>query len=317
MAPASRGKRRRRKTIIVAGTLALMVVAVLSCAYLIDREERSSSSEAMVQAGAQDAGEDTTQASADSSEPSDADGSSEGDASSDGDASGSDADVDGTQNGGQAESDGSPSDAGQAQDGDGSGSGSTAAELAADLGIVEDLHTELAHGPKGGAYQKYIVIHDTEVDATPQGIVDSWVAQGTRVAAHFVVGRDGSVVQCVPMDQIAHHAGFGDAGHNELFGVGDESRDDKVGTTSIGSAYPDYGMNSYSIGIELVHVGSRDEGYPEAQLEALDKLVAYIDAYYGSESQIIDHKAWRTTNSDTSAEFAAYLESYQTRRTHQ
>ncbi len=27
-----------------------------------------------------------------------------------------------------------------------------------------------------------------------------------------------------------------------------------------------------------------------------DNLIAYIDAYYGSESQIIDHKAWHTGN---------------------
>lgn len=70
-----------------------------------------------------------------------------------------------------------------------------------------------------------------------------------------------------------------------------------------------------SPGIELVHVGGKD-GYPEEQLQTLDKLIAYIDAYYGFESRIIDHKAWRSGNSDTSPEFAAYLDSYQSTRTH-
>ena len=56
--------------------------------------------------------------------------------------------------------------------------------------------------------------------------------------------------------------------------------------------------------------------YPEAQLEALDGLIAYIDSYYGFESEIIDHKAWRSGNSDTSEEFSAYLENYQERRRH-
>jgi N-acetyl-anhydromuramyl-L-alanine amidase AmpD len=69
-------------------------------------------------------------------------------------------------------------------------------------------------------------------------------------------------------------------------------------------------MNSYSIGIELVHVGSSGEGYPEAQLEALDNLIAYIDAYYGFESSITDHKAWRSGNSDTSEMFSVYLDNY-------
>ena len=74
-------------------------------------------------------------------------------------------------------------------------------------------------------------------------------------------------------------------------------------------------MNSYSIGIEMVHVGGSGD-YPEAQLEALDGLIAYIDTYYGFESEIIDHKAWRTGNSDTSPEFAEYLANYQDHRTH-
>lgn len=100
----------------------------------------------------------------------------------------------------------------------------------------------------------------------------------------------------------------------------DESRDDKLGTKPVGSSCPDYGMNSYSIGIETVHVGGEGD-YPQAQLDALDALIAYIDAYYAERGQaepsaIIDHKAWRTGNSDTSAEFAGYLSNYQDHRTH-
>ena len=75
-------------------------------------------------------------------------------------------------------------------------------------------------------------------------------------------------------------------------------------------------MNSYAFGIELVHVGGSG-AYPAAQLEALDGLIAYIDAYYGGNAgQIIDHKAWRSGNSDTSKEFADYLANYQDHRTH-
>ena len=201
---------------------------------------------------------------------------------------------------------------------DGAGStavGATAAELKERIGIHEDFRTTFDHGPKPAQYQKYIVLHDTEGDSSPSSVIDWWDGNGNLVAAHFVIGRDGAVYQCAPLDSIVHHAGFGDTGHNAAFSVEDESRDDKKGTTPIGSWAADYGMNSYSIGIELVHVGGGD-AYPKAQLEALDELIAYIDAHYGFESQIIDHKAWRSGNSDTSVEFAPYLANYQDHRTH-
>ena len=198
---------------------------------------------------------------------------------------------------------------------EGSSSAISAEDLKAALGIIEDYRPSFVHGDKGAAFQKYIMLHDTEGDSSPSSVVDYWDGNGSLVAAHFVVGKDGTIVQCVPLDSIAHHAGFGDAGHNVLYGVEDESRDDKAGTVPIGDWAPDYGMNSWSIGIEMVHVGGSGY-YPEEQLEAVDVLIAYIDAYYGFESEIVDHKAWRTGNSDTSPEFADYLANYQDHRTH-
>lgn len=194
-------------------------------------------------------------------------------------------------------------------------SGPTPKELRARLDLAEDYRASFDHGEKGPEYQRYIVLHDTEGTGDAASVVSWWDSNGAGVAAHFVVNTDGSMVQCVPLDRIAHHAGFGDTGHNELFGVTDESRDDRVGTTEIGDWASDYGMNSYSVGIELVHVGGSGD-YPTAQLEALDALIAYVDAYYGFESAIIDHKEWRSGNSDTSPEFAGYLANYKDHRTH-
>lgn len=192
-------------------------------------------------------------------------------------------------------------------------------ELRAQLPLTEDFRASFVHGEKPVGYQRYLVLHDTEGAGSAEGVIDYWDSNGKLVAAHFVINKDGSAVQCVPLDKICHHAGYGDTGHNALFGVEDESRDDKAGTTPIGSWAADYGMNSYSIGIELVHVGGEGD-YPEAQLATLDALVAYLDAWCeagGVEpSRIIDHKAWRSGNSDTSPEFAGYLASYQERRTH-
>lgn len=189
------------------------------------------------------------------------------------------------------------------------------AALRSRLDLVESFRPEFSHGPKGAEFQRYIVLHDTEGGGAPEDVANYWDSTDNGVAAHFVIGKDGHIVQCVPLDEIAHHAGFGDTGHNEAYGTTDESRDDKAGTEPIGSWAADYGMNSYSIGIEMIHIGGEGD-YPAAQLDALDNLIAYIDAYYGTESQIIDHKAWRTGNSDTSAEFAGYLANYQDHRTH-
>lgn len=185
----------------------------------------------------------------------------------------------------------------------------------AKLDIEEDFRDSFIHGEKGAEFQRYIVLHDTEGDADASSVINWWDSNGNLIAAHFVINKDGSIVQAAPLDSIVHHAGFGDTGHNEQYGVEDESRDDKLGTAPIGSWASDYGMNSYSVGIEIVHRGGSGD-YPETQLAALDDLIAYIDAYYGFQSEIIDHKAWRSGNSDTSPEFAGYLSSYQSARSH-
>ena len=189
-------------------------------------------------------------------------------------------------------------------------------ELKRKMSLSEDYKEEFIHGEKGKKYQKYIMLHDTESGGTADTVITKWMKQGKKIASHFIINKDGTVVQCVPMDRIAHHAGFGNNGHNKKFGVTDESRDDKEGTESIGPEYPDYGMNSYSIGIEMIHKGSTGESYPAAQLRALDSLIAYIDSYYGKKSRIIDHKMWRLSNGDTSDEFAGYLENYMDHRKH-
>jgi hypothetical protein len=183
------------------------------------------------------------------------------------------------------------------------------------ISIVEDYRESFVHGDKGPAFQKYIVLHDTEGEGSPASVIDWWDSNENLVAAHFVIGKDGSVYQCVPLDKIAHHAGYGNAGHNDAYGTTEDGRDDMLGSARIGDWAPDYGMNAWSVGIEMVHVsGSGD--YPEEQLNALDTLIAYIDAYYGFESTIIDHKAWRSGNSDTSPEFSEYLYNYQDHRRH-
>ena len=181
--------------------------------------------------------------------------------------------------------------------------------------IVEEYYSDLQHGDKGAAFQKYIMLHDTEGGGTPEGVVSYWEGNGNLIAAHFVIGKDGHIVQCVPLDAIAHHAGWGSGDANARFGITEDGRDDLLGRQPT-SYYTDYGMNSWSIGIEMVHIGGEGD-YPVEQLDALDTLIAYIDAYYGGYGgEIIDHKMWREGNSDTSLEFSNYLANYRDHRTH-
>lgn len=196
----------------------------------------------------------------------------------------------------------------------------TSEELLAKLDINVQTYDDLAHGEKGPECQRYVVLHDTEGGGTPESVASYFEGSGNYVASHFIVGKDGHIAQCVAIDRIAHHAGYGDTGNNEAFGTTDESRDDMRGSTPIGSSYPDYGMNSYSVGIEIIHVGGEGD-YPVEQLNALDALISYLDAYYAEQGlenagTIIDHKMWRASNSDTSAEFATYLANYQDHRAH-
>ena len=179
--------------------------------------------------------------------------------------------------------------------------------LRARLNLTTYLQPSLTYNYKGADWQGYIVLHDTEGGGDPMNVVDGWLYNGAGVASHFVVGLDGSIVQCVDMDYVAHHAGWGNRGFNREFGVREWPYDGSVDTN--------YGMNFCSIGIEMVHWNGQGY-YPEAQLNALDNLIAYIDAYYGFESTIIDHKMWAIGNSDTSSDFASYLDNYRRLRHH-
>ena len=90
---------------------------------------------------------------------------------------------------------------------------------------------------------------------------------GTGNSGHFYIDRDGSVVQYVAPDRIAHHV---------------------------------RGLNAQSIGIELVNRGrwpdwfdsrrqAMDEAYPEAQLQALERLLLALCDRYPSLQQIAGH----------------------------
>ncbi|MDB5095959.1 MAG: N-acetylmuramoyl-L-alanine amidase, family 2 [Cyanobacteria bacterium RYN_339] len=104
---------------------------------------------------------------------------------------------------------------------------------------------------RGDAPISCIVLHHTAVAATAQSTANFFADPKSKVSAHFVVDRDGSVIRCVADDKRAWHAG-----KSAFNGVND--------------------VNTFSLGIEIANVGDNVEPYPEAQVTSVVKLVAYL-----------------------------------------
>jgi len=83
------------------------------------------------------------------------------------------------------------------------------------------------------------------------------------VAAHYIIGRDGTVYRLVKENDIAYHAGVSQ--------VSD-------GRTNV---------NNFSIGIEMV--GNYDDGYEQVQYDAINMLVKDMKARYDIK-YVLGHK---------------------------
>ncbi len=99
-----------------------------------------------------------------------------------------------------------------------------------------------------------IVVHAT-ANSTLTGVI-SWFQNPTAyVSAHYVIGKDGKMVQMVRDQDRAWHAG-----RSEWRGVPN--------------------VNDYGLGIELVNLNDGQDPYPEAQYESLVKLCQAIAHKY-------------------------------------
>ena len=154
--------------------------------------------------------------------------------------------------------------------------------------FVKKMNDGFNHGDLPKDKAKYIVMHAT-AGSSADGAISGW-GDGP-VAAHFVVDKDGTIYQCVPLDKITHHAGWASEGSNSAYGITEE-RDDNVGRGDAPGSCTDYAMNAWSIGIEIVNMNDNSDPYPEEQLAALDKLVAYIDKELGHAPEITSHREW-------------------------
>ena len=102
-----------------------------------------------------------------------------------------------------------------------------------------------------GAVVDCVVLHATVVP-TVQETIDIFLSrEGKRVSAHFVVGKEGCVVQMVPVERRAWHAG-----PSVLDGV--------------------EGVNAFNVGIAMVHRNDGEDPYTEAQVEAVAGIIRLV-----------------------------------------
>ncbi|HBT63280.1 MAG TPA: N-acetylmuramoyl-L-alanine amidase [Ruminococcaceae bacterium] len=112
------------------------------------------------------------------------------------------------------------------------------------------------------------VVRKPEQPFLVEDIID--IFKDYQVSAHYLIARDGQIYQLVSEDRVAYHAGKGSL-----------------------DGYPEYAdrLNQYSIGIEMLAIGTKDEmstlihgdvydslpdgyiGYTQAQYIALNKLL--------------------------------------------
>ena len=109
-----------------------------------------------------------------------------------------------------------------------------------------------------------VVLHST-AGTTLESAVAKFQSPKSRVSAHFVVGKDGRVVQMVPVEMQAWHAGV-----SSLDGVSE--------------------VNAYSVGIEMVNRNDGADPYPNAQYRAVAGIVRRLRAVCDiPDARIVSH----------------------------
>lgn len=139
------------------------------------------------------------------------------------------------------------------------------------------------HDSREGAKIDTIVLHHTAGGESAEEIGRYFQKPSAEVSSHYVIGKDGTIVQPVQDADRAWHAG-----KSEFKG-----RED---------------VNDFSLGIEIVNEGDDKDPYTDAQYRALGQLVAYLQNTYGvSWERITGHKdvaVPRGRKDDPSANFS-------------
>ncbi len=115
-----------------------------------------------------------------------------------------------------------------------------------------------------GATVNCLVLHST-VEPTTEGTIGIFLNPAKKVSAHFVVGRDGRVVQMVPVERRAWHAGI-----------------------SVLDGAPS--VNDYSVGIEMVNLNDGQDPYTDAQVHAVAGILRFLRSRYAiPDSRVVSH----------------------------
>lgn len=123
----------------------------------------------------------------------------------------------------------------------------------------------------------YVMIHHTAQDSLAQ-TVKTFHSARAGVSSHYVIGRDGKIVQMVNDLYRGHHAGAGKWGN-------------------------DTDLNSSSIGIELDNNGLTDP-WPDVQIDALIHLLQYLkDIYKIPQANFIGHMDYAPTRKNDPSRF--------------
>ena len=126
---------------------------------------------------------------------------------------------------------------------------------------IEILDPPLA-GKKRLRDASTVILHAT-AGTSIEGAVSALRRRG--LSYDYLVGKDGRILKCKPLSQIAHHAGvsFGPDGSH---------------------------ANAYSIGVSLVNLNDGRDPYPPEQIEATKWLVAELAEKLPSLKWIATHR---------------------------
>lgn len=143
-----------------------------------------------------------------------------------------------------------------------------------------------------------IILHYTAMPDIDR--VERWLCDpAAEVSAHLIVGRDGEVRQIVPFDRVAWHAGKSEwqgetalnrcsigielvnAGWLDQFGPGGCTRDDLESCFPLSEVY--FGRHEFGGPMRAW------ERFADAQLAALDGLIAVLRQTYPAITQIVGH----------------------------
>jgi N-acetylmuramoyl-L-alanine amidase len=117
-----------------------------------------------------------------------------------------------------------------------------------------------------GATVTAVVVHAT-VGPTLQENVNWFLTPRSQVSAHYLVDKDGSIVQMVEDTARAWHAGV-----SELEGV--------------------RGVNDFSVGIEIVNRNDGLDPYTDAQYASVAAIIRHLREQYAiPDSRIVSHEA--------------------------